>query len=87
MDSSSIVAIIIASLGIVAWAMIRHWARTWETRLTAHDDRLGNVDIQIATITANMEHILITGDETRKDVKELLRNANGARSTRGRQSP
>lgn len=85
MDSSSIVAIIIASLGVVAWAMIKNWAKNWETRLTAHDDRLGDHDVQIATITANMEHIRVTGDETREDVKQLLRNSNGGRSASGEQ--
>jgi len=80
-----IVVILITGLGAVAFFMIKNWARNWETRLTAHDDRLGNHDIQIATITANMEHIRTTGDETRDDVKELLRQSNGARSKGGTQ--
>ena len=86
-EAQYVVASIITGLGVVAFFMIKNWARTWETKLTAHDDRLGSHDIQIATITANMEHIRIGVDETREDVKQLLRNSNGTRSKSGRQSP
>ena len=80
-DTQTIVALLIAGLGAVAFFMIKNWARNWETRLTAHDSRLTRHDVQLATITANMEHIRVTGDETRDDVKELLRNQHGARSS------
>ncbi len=76
-DAQYIVILLISGLGTVAFLMIKNWARTWETKLTAHDERLGDHDVQIATITANMEHILVTGDKTRDDVKELLRQSNG----------
>ena len=85
-EAQYVVVTLIGGLGIVAFWMIKNWARNWETRLTAHDERLGSHDIQIATITANMEHIRVTGDETREDVKELLRQSNGARSA-GRKQP
>ena len=83
-DAQYIVILLISGLGTVAFLMIKHWARTWETKLTAYDERLGNHDVQIATITANMEHIRVTGDETRDDVKELLRQSNGKRATSGK---
>lgn len=76
-DAQYIVSLLITGLGIVAFLMIKNWARTWETRLTAHDERLEDHGLKIATITANMEHIRVTGDETREDVKELLRQSNG----------
>lgn len=76
MEPNHIVAIIMTSLGAVAWYMIRSWANRWETRLTAHDDRLGNHDVHIATLQANLEHIRVTSDETHDDVKKLL-SANG----------
>ena len=75
-----IVAIIITGLGMVAFFMIKNWANNWETRLTAHDDRLGDHDVHIATLKANIEHIRQTADETRTDVKELLKQ-NGHRSS------
>ncbi len=79
-EIEKLLALIVTGLGFVAWAMIKGWANRWETRLVTQDDRLSNHDVQIATITANMEHIRVTGDETREDVKQLLRNANGGRS-------
>ena len=85
-EAQYVVVVLITGLGAIAFFMIKNWARNWETKLTAHDKRLGSHDIQIATITANMEHIRVTGDETRDDVKKLLRLGNGARSAGGRQS-
>jgi len=79
-EAQYVVVTLIGGLGAIAFFMIKKWAGDWETRLTAHDNRLGRHDIEIATITANMEHIRVTGDETREDVKELLRLGNGARS-------
>ena len=72
-----VVVAIITGLGGIALLMIKNWARTWETKLIAHDKKLENHGLQIATITANMEHIRVTGDETRDDVKELLRQLSG----------
>jgi len=84
-EAQYVVVVLIGGLGAVAFFMIKNWARNWETTLVAHDERLGRHDVEIATITANMEHIRVTGDETRDDVKELLRQSNGARSTGGGQ--
>ena len=68
--------------------MIRRWATLWETRLTAKDDRLDGHDdkhtehdVGIAVLTANLEHIRKTGDDTASDVKELLKQSNGRRAT------
>ena len=87
-DAQSIVAIAFTGLAAVAFFMIKSWARNWESRLTAHDSRLTKHAVEIATITANMEHIRVGVDETREDVKELLRNSNngsrhGSRSSDG----
>lgn len=77
----TIIAFIISSLLAAAFFMIKNWHKNWEATLSEHDKRLGNHDIQLATITANMEHIKTTGDETRVDVKRLLgRQANDSRS-------
>lgn len=80
-ESQYLLMTLIASLSAVAFFMIKNWARSWEAKLISHEEKIGEHDIQIAIITANMEHIRITGDETREDVKELLRNQNGSRST------
>lgn len=85
-DLQTVVAAVIAALATVAFFMIKSWARNWETRLSAHDDRLGEHDVHLATITANMEHIRVGVDETRDDVKELLRNSNNG-SRNGSRSP
>ncbi len=62
--------------------MVKSWASSWETRLTAHDDRLGDHDVQIAYLKANVEHIRATADETHTDVKELLKqNGHGTPSS------
>jgi len=90
-ETQYVAATVISALGAIAFFMIRSWAHNWETKLTAHDDRLGKHDVQLATISANMKHIRISVDETRDDVKELLKNANtngvrnGSRSTGGGQ--
>jgi len=76
-DAQYIVILLISGLGTVAFLMIKHWARTWETKLIAHDEKLKDHGLQIATITANMEHIRVGVDETRDDVKELLKQSNG----------
>jgi len=88
MDPENILALIIVALGTVAWFMIRHWAKTWETRLAAvddrldeHDDRHADHNVTHATLEANLKNIATITDETRTDVKELLRNSNGNRST------
>jgi len=81
-EAQYVVALLITGLGAVAFFMIKGWARSWDKKMTDHGERLGVHDIEIATITANMEHIKTTGDETRADVKELLRQANGARSAK-----
>jgi len=83
-DAQYIVILVISGLGAIAFLMIKKWARTWETKLVAHDEKLQDHGLKIATITANMEHIRVTGDETRDDVKELLRQSNGKRATSGK---
>lgn len=87
MEPERIAVILITGLACVAWFMIRSWKKSWEDRVLAHDDRLdihtikhSEQDVTNATITANMEHIKATGDQTAKDVKELLK-ANGKRAT------
>ena len=87
-DTTTILVLLITGLGSIALLMIRGWAKTWESRLTSQDDRLDGHedrhlahDISHATLKANLENITTITDETRKDVKELLRNSNGKRST------
>jgi len=84
-EAQYVIIVLNSGLVILALFIIKNWIKSWETRWTTHDERLGSHDIQIATITANMEHIRVTGDETRDDVKELLRQANGRRTTGGKQ--
>ncbi len=87
-EAQTIIALIIAGLGALVLFLIKGWSNTWETRLTAQDERLdkqdvkhGEHDVNHAILSANLEHIRETADETRKDVKELLRQSNGRRST------
>ena len=87
-EPQHIVALIITGLGAVAFFMIKSWANTWETRLTAVDDRLdshekrlGKHDVNHATLETNLENITKITQETRNDVKDLLRNSNGNRAT------
>ena len=82
-----VLGLIIAGLAAVAWLFIREWKETWENRVIAHDSRLNEHDTKLteqavlnATVSANIEHIRETSDETRKDVKQLLKQ-NGHRST------
>ncbi len=74
-EIETILVTIISALGIVTFFMIRSWAMSWELRLNAHDERLGEHDVDLATISTNMEHIKVSVDETRDDVKELLKAA------------
>lgn len=87
MPESSLLALIVGSLSLVAGWLIRNWARTWRDRVMAQDKRLDEHDtkhtkhdVHHAEMKANLEHIRATADETRKDVKELLRQ-NGKRNT------
>lgn len=83
MDESQYLLItLIGSLSAVAFFMIKSWATGWQAKLALYEERIGEHDVQIATITANMEHIRVTADETREDVKQLLRNHNASRSKR-----
>jgi len=86
MPESTIAALVIGSLGIVAWYLIRDWKKTWENRVIAHDERLdvhdnkhSEQDVINATLTSHIEHIKETGDSTAADVKELLK-LNGQRT-------
>ena len=94
MDESlavKLVWLLIAGLGTVAWVMIRKWANTWETRLLhqdrrldLHNKRISDNELETATLKSDVRHIKETSDETRADVKEILRKvANvGAQGTR-----
>ena len=80
MEPPFILALIIGSLGIVAWFLIRDWKKTWEDRVIAHDTRLDGHDKTLskqavlnAKIEKDLEYIKEAGDETRLNVKELLR--------------
>ncbi len=55
-------------------------AKEMKTERTKNDDKNADQDVQIAVIQANMEHIRTTGDQTAKDVKEILRHTNGKRA-------
>ncbi len=62
----------------------RDWSKDWKDRILAqdrrleiHDDRLTEHDIELAEITRDISYIKETSGETRKDVKTLLRLANG----------
>lgn len=78
-----IFSILILALGIL-W---RKWAGSIRTdvialakEMKAEKAKNSDQDLKIAVIQANMEHIRTTGDQTAKDVKELLRQ-NGKRAT------
>jgi len=87
MENTDIIAIIMGSLGIVAWFLIRNWLKNWETRLIAHDARLdrhderhNTNDVIVAEINTKLASFTKVQDEVREDVKELLRQ-NGNRSS------
>lgn len=82
-----IVAIVMTALAGVAWYMITEWKRTWETRLTAQDERLdlhsrkhASHDVNHARLTSDLDHITKTTEEISKDVKSLLIQSNGSRT-------
>lgn len=81
-ESQYLLITLIGSLSAVAFFMIKSWATSWQGKLASYEERIGEHDVQIARITTNMEHIRVTADETREDVKQLLRNQNASRSTR-----
>ena len=87
MENAEIAGIIIGSLGIVAWFLIRNWLKNWESRLIAQDMRLDKHeerhnlhDVNHATISNELQNIRKKTDEIGTDVKELLRQ-NGNRSS------
>ena len=79
-DLQMIVVMIITGLGALAFFMIKHWTKSWDSKFISHDKRISKHDVEIATLAANMEHIKETTDETRKDIKEFLSKSDGARS-------
>jgi hypothetical protein len=90
MEPQYVVALIITGLGAVAWFMIRNWAKNWETKLAAHDRRLDIHDkrhesheVNHGVIKTRLDNIKDKVDETSTDVKELLRQSNGRRTTGG----
>ena len=83
-----VVAIIITGLGAVAWLMIVSWKNSWETRMAAQDSRLdrhaekhGEHDVNHAKLSNDLQHIKNTTEEIGKDVKSLLIQSNGKRSS------
>ena len=83
-----VVALVMSGLAVVAWYMITEWKRSWETRLTAQDDRLDRHarkhtehDVNHATLSSDLDHITKTTEEISKDVKRLLIQSNGTRSS------
>ena len=89
METSAIIAILITTLIASLGFLIAGWIKSWETRIVAQDKRLdrhdglhSNHEIKHATIVAELDNLKVTADETRKDVKELLRYANGNSSKR-----
>lgn len=93
MEEPWITAQTLAGIGIVsllglAGRLMYVWARNWETKLLKQDRRLdlqGKVinrhENELIALTKDVEHIRDTADETKDDVKQLLRLANGNRST------
>lgn len=84
----SILGLITVGLATIAWYMIREWKSGWETRLTAQDERLdrhaekhGKHDVNHARLTSDLDHIKATTEEIGKDVKTLLIQSNGNRSS------
>ncbi len=67
------------SLIILGW-MVTRWIMDTLKRIKTLEDSEGEQNVKIAVIEANMEHIKVTGDQTSKDVKLLLK-ANGNRAT------
>ena len=83
-----VVAVILAGLGCVAFFMIKQWAKNWEARLLKQDTRLDNHDkrhnehdVKHAEVTTHLEHIRETSEETRSDVKKLLRINGNSRAS------
>lgn len=84
MELEHYIVLAMSGLAAVAWFMIRVISRGWDDRILLNSEKIdetrGKVwehDSELATIKANMEHIRKTGDETREDVKAILRNSNG----------
>lgn len=74
-----VVAVVISGLGAVAFFMIVSWAKRWEVRMTAQDERLNKHEVQhsdhktnLAVLKNDLDHIKTTSDQTAVDVKELL---------------
>lgn len=80
-ELQAVVTALTAGLTAVAFFMLKSWYKSWETKLDQHENRLGKHDVQIATVTSDMKHILDGIEDTRQDVKELLRNQNVRRIT------
>ena len=83
-DARWIVGFVISGLAVTAWFMIRGWKKSWEDRIIAQDRRLDGHGEQISETKTELEvlksdvgHIRETVDETRTDVKTLVRQANG----------
>ena len=87
MEPQYIASLIILGLGCIAWYMIQQWAKSWKTRLIAHDERLAEheerhlkADIKLAVIGAELKYIKDTTDSTSADVKKILQNVGTHRS-------
>ena len=80
----AIFSVLITALGF----MLKSWKAGWEERLAAqdrrldrHTDRHNEHDTNHAMLTERLDHIKDTAEETRQDVKELLKQSNGRRAT------
>lgn len=73
---------VITGVGALALLLLRLWFSTVNRRLGIHGQKIDTHDVKIAVVCAQMENLKELGEETRDDVKELLRQANGGRSNR-----
>jgi len=78
---SQYIAIIGLLVLLAGWLCRRVWV-TQDDKVRTAVKKIGEHDVQIAIIKANMEHIRNTGDETSKDVKRLLQ-INGTKRNTG----
>jgi len=88
-DSNSFIgmmtgAFVVLALGVLVWGW-RYWFTSIPARLEKHGDRLDAHGLKIAVVSAQMENITALSTETRNDVKELLRYANGGNKRSGRE--
>lgn len=81
---SAMFTVLVSSLGF----MLKGWKQGWETRLAAqdrrltiHDNKHNEHDVNHAKVSTDLDHIKEKTDEIADDVKELLKHSNGRRAT------